>query len=48
VVGAGRAAWLHPLIGQALHAALPDGLSCELRELRTHALAATQAFDAAP
>ncbi|MFZ4650553.1 MAG: BadF/BadG/BcrA/BcrD ATPase family protein [Rubrivivax sp.] len=48
VVVAGRAASLHPLIGQALHAALPDGLACEMRELRTHALAATHAFDAAP
>ena len=48
VVVAGRAAWLHPLIGQALRTALPEGMACEMRELRTHTLAATHAFDAAP
>lgn len=50
VVVAGRAAGLHPLIGQALHAALrdtaPEGLACEMRELRTHVLAAVRAASA--
>lgn len=45
VVVAGRAAALHPLVFQALRAALPAGVACELRELRTHTMAAMRAFE---